>query len=226
VQKRIRLSSLALIAANLAPLAGVLFLGWSVSSVIVLYWFENVVLGVLNVARMALSSTAGNEPGTRGAGLDQNSKSFLIPFFILHYFFFCAGHGVFVFALFPDEQGFFPAQQGFAMLGTLWRAVEIFATPLAFAAFALAASHVVSFFVNYLGGREYESFDVKQLMRMPYGRIVVLHLTILFGAMAITALNEPIWSIVILVAVKSLVDLGMHLREHRQAPGTAAEAYR
>ncbi len=34
---------------------GVLVLGWSVFVVIALFWFENVVIGVLNVAKMLLS---------------------------------------------------------------------------------------------------------------------------------------------------------------------------
>jgi hypothetical protein len=51
-------------------------------------------------------------------------------------------------------------------------------------------------------------------MMLPYGRVVVLHLTILFGGFATMALGEPIWLILIMVAVKIAVDLKMHLREH------------
>ena len=48
-----------------------------------------------------------------------------------------------------------------------------------------------------------------------YGRVVVLHLTIIFGAIAIQALGAPIAALVILVAGKTLLDLGLHLRAHR-----------
>ena len=47
--RRLRLTSATLLAANLVPLCGVLWWQWSVSSVIVLYWFENIVIGVINV---------------------------------------------------------------------------------------------------------------------------------------------------------------------------------
>ena len=50
MQHRIKLSALILVIANLAPLAGVLMLDWSVSSIVILYWFGNVVIGVVNVA--------------------------------------------------------------------------------------------------------------------------------------------------------------------------------
>jgi hypothetical protein len=54
--KRLRLSAIALVLANLAPLAGVLVWQWSVSSIVILYWFENVVIGVINVLRMTMLS--------------------------------------------------------------------------------------------------------------------------------------------------------------------------
>lgn len=235
---RLKLSSTTLLAANLVPLAGVLLWQWSVSSVIVLYWFENVVLGVINVARMitfsppdqSLASVvdatdeqlAGTPEAVRNlnvAMLARGAKFFLVPFFMFHYFFFCAGHGVFVFSMFPDEAGYFAEANGIDMLGTLGRAIEIFSTPLALAAVVLAASHVISFFVNWLGGGEYNRFDIRQLMMMPYARIVVLHLTIIFGGFATMALDEPIWVVAILVLVKMAVDLKMHLREHRGHSG-------
>ena len=59
--------------------------------------------------------------------------------------------------------------------------------------------------------------NVRRLMVMPYGRIIALHITIIFGGIATMALGEPLWVVVILVAVKTAVDLKMHLTEHRKA---------
>jgi hypothetical protein len=236
--RRLKLSAPALLAANLVPLAGVIFLQWSVSSVIILYWFENVVLGVINVIRMiACSPAEGSIAVAVGAGEQQTAvleaafanvtprafahaiKLFLIPFFMLHYFMFCAGHGVFVFSLFPDESGYFAATEGLGLFSSLGRAVEIFSTPLALAAVALALSHGISFLVNFVGGREYQRLDLRQLMMLPYSRIVVLHLTIIFGGFVTMALGEPVWVVVILVLIKTGVDLKMHLKEHVRADG-------
>jgi Family of unknown function (DUF6498) len=214
---RLKLSSLVLVLANLAPLAGVLFFDWTVSSVIVLYWFENIVLGIVNIGRMALCTRYPDPDDTQGPGLQFASKSIAIPFFVFHYLVFCIVHGVFVFSMFPDEQGIFPGASGADPFDALFRAVHIFSTPLGFAAFVLAASHVVSFFVNYIGGREFETLDLRQVMMLPYGRIVVLHLTIIFGGMATEALGGPLIALVILIAVKTAVDLGLHRREHRKA---------
>ena len=46
---------IALVLANLLPLVGVVFLGWSLLTVLLLYWLENGIVGAYNVARMALA---------------------------------------------------------------------------------------------------------------------------------------------------------------------------
>jgi hypothetical protein len=46
-----RWSVWALIAANLVPLGGVLFAGWSAFEVVFLYWLENLIIGFSTSAR-------------------------------------------------------------------------------------------------------------------------------------------------------------------------------
>src|SRR5437899_11071768 len=52
---RVSPSALVLVAANLVPLAGVLFFGWSVFSTLLLFWVENVIVGAFNVLRMLVA---------------------------------------------------------------------------------------------------------------------------------------------------------------------------
>ena len=42
----------ALIVANPVPLVGVLFLGWNVWMILIVYWLENGIVGVFNVLKM------------------------------------------------------------------------------------------------------------------------------------------------------------------------------
>lgn len=44
--------ALMLLAVNCVPLAGVLFWGWSLFEIVVLYWFENLVIGAINALKM------------------------------------------------------------------------------------------------------------------------------------------------------------------------------
>ena len=52
------------------------------------------------------------------------------------------------------------------------------------------------------------------LMSAPYKRIIVLHLAILFGGWGVLALGSPLPVLVILVVLKTALDLKLHLKEH------------
>jgi hypothetical protein len=306
-------SALLLIAANAIPLVGVLFFGWSLITILVLYWIENGIVGFWNVPRIILaqgsivpvlpplpdaaaraattSEAAAHElqaswDKTRAAQLEAQAASraespantraesrlgpvtaapelgspaitrmfgaMRIPsagrvglaiFFLVHYGIFWLVHGIFVFALpaflgtgdfqcvagqpqFPSgTPGGFPgadlcASGPFGEI--LWSSVTI-------GAVALFLSHGASFLFNYIGRGEYIIASPNRQMGAPYGRVVVLHLTILFGAFAVAFLGSPVGALLILVGLKTAFDLGLHLRQHRNAafpmpPGVADPA--
>src|SRR4051812_25735615 len=54
-------TAVLLVASNLVPLAGVAFGGWRLGSVMVLYWLENGIVGIVTVARLLLV-TFGPQP--------------------------------------------------------------------------------------------------------------------------------------------------------------------
>jgi len=83
----------------------------------------------------------------------------------------------------------------------------------------LASSHLFSFFRNFLGDGEYKRTHAATLMMRPYGRIVALHITIIFGAFLTTALGSPLGLLVILMVLKTLVDLAMHQSERTKFKG-------
>ena len=200
----LRPSAIALIVANLVPLAGVLLFDWRVFDILMLYWAENVVIGVVNVLRMGVC---------RGG-----MKWFLIPFFFLHYGFFCFGHLLAVTEIFSESMGtatvwlyFFGMPLADAWKSPLWPAIA-----------AIAASHMFSFFGNFIAGGEYRRTSASELMGRPYGRIVVLHVTIIIGAALIEWLGSPMMMLVALVAAKIALDLRLHVAERDKfAAGSA-----
>ena len=191
----------ALTIANLWPLVGVLFFQWTVFSVVLLFWLENVIVGVFNLARMWMAQGGSSNPG---------GKAFFMPFFAVHYGMFTLVHGIFVLTLFGGALG----DGG---LGTLGRSIE--EARVGAAALALAASHGVSFVFNYLGAGEFRTTTLDKLMVQPYGRVVVLHLVILFGGFLIMALRQPLVPLALLVVLKIGLDLTAHVKEHTGAGG-------
>ena len=194
-------SAWVLLAANLVPVAGVLLWDWSVFALLVLFWMENVLLGLFFVLRMLCADPL--DPALWGG------KLLLVPFFCVHYGMFTAIHGLFVFALFggkgygsPGLQVLEPAVRAASDLG-LW-------LPLA----VLFASHGFSFLWNYLYRGEFRRAQLTRLMAQPYGRVAVLHLTIIFGGMGAMALGSPMWALLVLLALKIGLDWKAHLKEH------------
>jgi hypothetical protein len=190
-------SLIALVLANLWPLVGVVFFGWTTFSVLLLFWLENVIVGCFNVGRMWMATDS------------EGGKWAVIPFFIVHYGMFTAGHGVFVIAIFAGDLGdywFSPALVR-RMVGD---------SGIRLAALALAASHGYSFVMNYLRGGEFRTTTLKTLMAQPYTRVVVLHITIIFGGFLIVSLGQPVAALALLVVLKTVIDGAAHLRERRR----------
>lgn len=80
--------------------AGAFFLGWPVGNVLVLFWVENAIIGVFNLARMV--TTIGGTPVST------------IGFFIVHYGLFNIGHRIFAYQL-GWELGFDPTFLAFSL---------------------------------------------------------------------------------------------------------------
>jgi hypothetical protein len=55
----------ALILANLIPLFGVLFAGWQVFDVVMVFWVENVIIGLINLLKMRYLDNTNLTAGRR-----------------------------------------------------------------------------------------------------------------------------------------------------------------
>ena len=90
-----------LIAVNLVPLAGVIWWGWNVYSLLVLYWIENGIIGILNVPKIlrAEGEVVSGGATFRMSGRSGLARGAMVAFFVLHYGIFWAVHGIFVFLL-------------------------------------------------------------------------------------------------------------------------------
>lgn len=201
------IAALLLIVVNMIPLCGVLFFGWSLFSIMLLYWLENGIIGFFNIFKIARASA----PRSEDAGFTANrrsasspNKAVLIAFFVLHYGLFWTVHGIFVFVffglVFSSE-----ARGDFDPAG------------VAIAAGALFLSHGVSYFVNFLGKDEDLTVSPDRQMLEPYPRVVALHVTILAGGLLAGFLGAPLAALVVLVLLKTAIDLWAHVREHREA---------
>jgi hypothetical protein len=175
-----------LIAANLVPLVGVLFFGWEMSQLFLLYWFESAIVGACNVLKLLLIGGAKAVP--------------LCVFFTLHYGGFMAGHFVFL-SLFFLGGNVASLSTLPSLLVRLWPAI-----------LALAISHGFAFWDNFLRSGEYRRRPLGRQMGEPYTRIMVMQATIIFGGFLAEAFGTPVAALALLVALKTGMDLRAHLK--------------
>jgi len=199
-------SAVVLVAANLVPLAGVVAFHWTVLSVLLLYWFENVVIGGINVLKMAIAS-----PKDLASDV---IKVFLIPFFIVHYGMFTFVHGMIILGFFGHLARLSPSPS------TFWTALHD--AGVGWGVVAIVASHGFSFLHNFWLGGEYRNVTPQVLMAQPYARVVVLHVAILIGGFGAVALGSPAVALVVLVLLKTGLDLRAHLGERDKLGRTIA----
>ena len=212
------LPQIALLLANLIPVFGVLFMDWDVGSIIVLYWAENLVVGLYTIVKMLV--TGG--PGAIGH----------ILFFCVHYGGFAAVHGMFVLKL-TKYAGISPQQAvETSWPGPLELVEKIYhmvasildAAPDEFlwVLLAMLLSHGVSFLLLFIGQGEYRETRISNLMRAPYQRVAILHIAVIIGAFFVARMESPMGLLLALVALKTGMDIILHNRAHENKQSASA----
>lgn len=181
--------ALLTIGLNMVPLIGVFLWGWSSFDLIFLYWLENLVIGVFAVLKMSLRNYDHK--------LDRTLVLFLVPFFLVHYGFFCYGHGTFVVSSFGDfASRANPFVVALDVLGS---------TEMRIALAALVGVQLVGWVQDILrngfGGGAIFAHTVD-----PYRRIIILHLTLFVGGFLMSVMGDPAFGLLGLVLVKTMFD--------------------
>jgi hypothetical protein len=202
-RKVLPLSVLLLLGANTLPLLGVLLGGWDLVEILFAYWAENAVIGFYSLLKMIFAPD-----DTRGLLiiLTVFMKIFGCAFFIVHFGGFTAAHGALLYAI---SREFLNMQ--IQPLELLYMGRYVVA--------ALFLSHGYSFVVNYLIKGERNQTKGNDPMFEPYRRVIVMHVTLIFGAGCIIILGQPFFMLLILVVLKTAVDLYAHLRQRKRYAG-------
>jgi hypothetical protein len=193
------------LASNAIPVVGVLAFGWSALALMVFYWIENVLIGAFNVAKILIAGFGKRAP--------MNYLSLVLaPFFVFHYGLFCFVHGVFIFAIFKMADLIAgrgePDADSFDLLARVVQMLEQ-DTDLKWAAVALLAVMALRFGVLWLGRGAWRDAEPLSQMFEPYGRVIVLHLTIFLATIPVLLLGQPVIAVFLLAVFKTGLELGL-----------------
>lgn len=192
---RLNLALYVLIVMNFIPFVGVLKFGWSAEGLLLLYWAETVIIGLLNCAKILACK------GERSAALGPETaaqKFQIAGFFTVHF-------GFFLFVYFRIlERYFWPDDLSLLEFDGM----------LVWGILGFLTTHTVSLFYNFFGRGEYLLLTSRQQMRAPYGRISIMHITLMLGVFIISRTGEVQWSVLVLVVAKTAADIAAHRRSH------------
>jgi hypothetical protein len=213
-------AALILLAANLVPLGGVLFWGWDAFVLLVLYWLETAVIGFWTLARIATAPAESLGSVGDESGPTITSPLGLSLFFIAHAGIFMGVHFAFLWSLFSgDWAGKVHGPVSFVdklVLETgLWLPLLV-----------LFIARGVVFFYALIGARVLARLNrwrgrttaspaaappaalLGNVLGSFYARIVVMHLAIIAGAFL--SFFGTIAPLIVLIVIKTAIDLGMH----------------
>ena len=112
---------------------------------------------------------------------------------------------MFIFGLFIEAEGISSTlPEVLAIFKTLWLGI-----------LALLISHAFSFRHNFINNKEYLKLSLKDQMHKPYSRIVLMHVTLIFGGFLVLALDSRLLALTLLIGMKIVVDIKAHIKEHR-----------
>ena len=189
-----------IILFNAIPLAGVLWWDWHVFEVILLYWFENVAIGVAHFVRMRIAER--NSPPPR-----RESQA---NFFAMHYGMFTFVHGIFVIAIF----------------GAALNGLSDYRGGLEMPLLALVFWQFVSLAADYVLTDGFKGQKSEDMLFQPYPRVIALHITIIAAGWFIAEMGSPVWAVALLVTLKTIGDIGFQMFQFRGDPSNVIVSLR
>ncbi len=186
------------LAANLVPVACVLLFGWSAAILILLYWAENVAIGVFHAAKLFLT-------GARGGPLKAIGALYFTAFFLVHYGLFCLVHGTLALLFLAYERGDTgrtdSIEQGIADLSLVISTERGFVVGLV----VIVAAQAVGL-VQWIVAGGWRTNETTSLMAEPYGRIIALHVTLLGAGFLLASVHSPVVGVFLLALLKTLFE--------------------
>jgi Family of unknown function (DUF6498) len=194
-KRKISVSDYLLILVNLIPLYCVWFEGWNASEVFLVYCLETVIIGLINVLKMAYVTlfVKKTDVWQNGGSITMQSGWFFIFFFIIHY-------GFFVFVqtqIFFSVSGMIPDR---AMLGSYAKIPALLGDNGKLMLLIFIAYYTVQTFFEFFMTGNYKTISLGRLMFEPYIRIFVQQFVVILGSMFLSFGASKIFILIFVVA--------------------------
>ncbi len=197
------LNLLFVLAVNAVPLVGVKYYDWSALTVVALYWVENLLVAIFTCARILLHRALTRKRGhwrTNQLGVKVNEKPSGLGLFGEYAtiaFVFTLAHGIFVGAFILIASQNHPNEPLWVISGEQVRQ----------GAQWMAGAMTLELLIDAATMRARSFAWIKSYVGKRMGRVLVMHLAIIFGMLGMMATESPLAVLYVLIALKILWDL-------------------
>jgi len=181
-------TAVMLVVANIYPVIEMAFKGEPVGSLLVVYWIQLMIIGFWNAVKLVV--------------IARWKALLFVPIFAVMYLSIINMFGIVAGALLEDQMRGTPWHQSFSMW-TYWVPAVVF-----------FASHGLSFWVNFVKGREFETIDWETQLGKPFLRVMPMWIAALAGGILGGILNSAAWALLLVLPVKLSLDVFGHFAEH------------
>lgn len=203
----VALNVLVVLIVNALPFWGVF--GWNLdpAQLVLLFWFENLAITLLISARILVhrrltrkrghwnvQSKTVTKSGTRTTVKENRNGSALVAFFVPSLVFTLA-HGIFLVILIK-------------VLLPKGTDVTLFTEQVRLAVLTLLGALVLGFLGDLAGIRERPFAWIRQMSEHAFGRVVGIHLILLFGLFTVVMWGTSKYVLAAILALKLMADLG------------------
>ena len=201
---------------NAVPVYGVLVGGWSAATILVLYWIENLLTAVATCLRIAVHRSwtrkrghyHGGQLGVTVSGKSARPIRTFLGEYATAAVIFTLAHGVFVVALPLILASNHPGDPR-------W---QVSLSQLRVGVAAVASFLGLGLVADLPTLPTWSFARIRAYAQARLGRVLILHLTIIFGMFAIAFTESPFGFLYVLVGLKTLTDVGGALARDEPLP--------
>jgi hypothetical protein len=208
-----RYNSFAFLQA-VVMLFGLIFWHWDPLFVVMAYFFETIIIGVIHMFKMGVVLRVGKAQQLEEQTNPKESLHHpgVILFFMVHYYMFVAGQSIFIFSFFEKKVPAFVS--GFNLLenyGWLFRQQEFVLL------FAIQAVTQITYAIRYWAiPAKYQHQTIQGMFIQPYIRIFIQQFTTIFAGFFFILMQSGFAAAVLVVLLRLVVDSWLLTAKHNE----------
>lgn len=187
------ITEISLISSNLLLLIGIIYWQWEIFDVLIIYWLESFTIVIFNALKIHKCNRIRKE---------KTAPGYFAYFYIylmaalVWLIFICVFFGPWNFIISDQPGGSFNVNIIFMIV-------------------FLILSHGISYKNNFIDKKEFKILSIEELFYAPIYRFVVIQVVVFFAGYYFMKTGSMMLSAIIIVLLKTFLDLFAHWQEHR-----------